>query len=167
MKKETKTAKKRHAATGLKALIFISLLTFAIVAGVYFYTSHRSENTDITYTLSGMITTKLTSCGEEHLVNGHPEHESGICDSGEHLIVNGVSVFTGGGALSIYPKYPAYMSDIGGIHVGDRVEIRYVHDENGGNSTNCKSCYVKVIGDAQPRPQKELHDPRLQAPPQR
>lgn len=108
-------------------------------------------STDITHVLNGKITEKRTSCGREILSeDGTLKSMGGVCDGGNSLSVNGVSISTGGGALV---PLPIYISNIESLHPGDIVEIRYVESGEGRKSTNCKSCYVKKSGSSKPETQ--------------
>lgn len=97
-----------------------------------------------TYRVKGQVTQKRTSCGLETLqADGTVKQGLGICDAGNSLKVDGLQIWTGGGALVAKP--PKYITDIESISAGDRVEVRYVKEARGYASTNCESCYVKKM----------------------
>jgi hypothetical protein len=110
------------------------------------------SNTEPTFLIKGKITEKRTSCGKEILGNDDkPKRVAGICDAGNNIVVNKINISTGGGALTSNP--PNYITNIGSLHAGDIVEVRYIQVKNGYSSTNCESCYVKKEGSFQKEPQ--------------
>jgi hypothetical protein len=131
--------------------LIIAIATATLLALPAILKKGNDGSTDITYVLKGKITEKQTSCGREILSeDGTLKRVGGICDGGNSLEIDGVSISTGGGALV---PLPVYTSNIESLHSGDVVEIRYVKDEEGYTSTNCKSCYIKKSGSSKPEPQ--------------
>lgn len=123
----------------IAAVLLVFTIGYIIVVSLQ---KASNGNDDIVHTVAGTVTGKRTSCGEEKLLDdGTVKRMAGICDAGNGLTVNGVYVFTGGGAMTGEKER---ISDISLIHPGDNVEIRYVQDKYGQFTTNCESCYVKV-----------------------
>lgn len=146
---------------GSSHMVIIAALVFVLagVLGIIFWNnstqlkSDPAENTP-TLTIKGKITEKRTSCGREILNDkDEPKKVAGICDSGNSIVVNDISVSTGGGSLGANP--PKYITDINSLRAGDLVEIKYIQDKDGYSSTDCKSCYVKKDGASQNEPQNK------------
>lgn len=141
-------------------IIVALVLTLVGVLGFVFWNNFiRSKmDTPITNSISlikGKITEKRTSCGREVLGDDDkPKHVAGVCDGGNNIVVNGVGISTGGGALTGNPSI--YRTNIESVHAGDIVEVTYIQDENGYPSTNCESCYIKKEGSPQKEPQDKL-----------
>lgn len=123
---------------GSAHLIILGAFFIGLVGALGFlYWDHFIQNRSIvnepqqtnnkTYTLTGTVTAG----------NG------GLADAGNHLTVDGLLISTGGGSLSTNPA--KYISDISNIRKGDRVEVRYVKDQQGNANTDCESCYVKKL----------------------
>jgi hypothetical protein len=110
---------------------------------------------DSTSLIKGKITEKRTSCGREVLGDDDkPKPVAGVCDGGNNIVINGVGISTGGGALTGNPSI--YQTNIESVHAGDIVEVRYIQDKDGYPSTNCESCYIKKEGSSQKEPQDKL-----------
>ena len=96
------------------------------------------------YKIKAKITEKRKSCSKEVLdSDGNIETKTWVCDAGNAITVDGITIYTGGGMLS--PRMPTYVTDIDSIHAGDEVEVQYIIDKDKVASTNCKSCYIKKL----------------------
>lgn len=147
IKKSSKTLSPRISK--IASIGILAAVAVLLIGGAAYYILTRPpenviENNDLTYTLRGKVTVKRTSCGLERLQSdGTVKKGGGICDAGNSLAVDDVSISTGGGCLCGHDKYPFYISDIDNVHAGDLVEVRYVKKKDGYKSTDCASCYIK------------------------
>lgn len=125
--------------TAVAAILFVISMFTLMLWGNFVKSQHEDASTA---TVKGKITEKRTSCAKEILdSNGQPKSVSWICDSGNGIVINDISISTGGGSNPT--KRPRYITEIKSLHAGDVVEVRYIKNEYGRASTDCKSCYVK------------------------
>lgn len=128
-------------------LLFLAAIMLLGVFAIYFLFllphKHTTKNNGNTYTKTGVVTLKETSCGGEKLQpDGSIKRFGGLCDGGNWLTIDAVRISTGGGALRAGP--PDRIFDIDSIHPGERVVVRYVKDDDNSWTTNCDSCYVTL-----------------------
>ncbi len=140
-----------------KLITILIVLVLLGAVGVYFFISAKSndEMSDAIRVVKGKVTKKRTSCGLEVLSKDNTvQQEPGLCDGGNYLTVSNVTISTGGGSLGGGHGYPYYITNIDKIHAGDSIEIGYVVDEKGWETTNCKTCYLKKEGSLNSEPQQ-------------
>jgi len=145
IKKTTQILRSHKLVTFLIALALVGVgsICFSILA------KDNDEVHDTINVVKGKVTKKRTSCGLEVLSKeGTVQQEPGVCDGGNYLTVNNITISTGGGSLGGGHGYPYYITNIDNVHAGDSVEIGYVIDEKGGETTNCETCYLKKTGSA-------------------
>jgi len=82
-----------------------------------------------TYNLTGTVTDKSGS----------------LVDAGKFLYVNNMLISTSNYGSFIPKDVPSFSVDTSSIKKGNKVEVRYVRDSEGGYSLNCSSCYIKKI----------------------
>lgn len=150
-----KKSKKNSTRT---AIIIILVTVLLGVLGFVFWNNFMQSKPDIssesTLVVKGKITEKRTSCGREILdSNGKPERVAGICDAGNSIVVDNVTISTGGGSNGT--DRPKYITNIDSLHAGDVVEVRYILDKDERPSTDCESCFVKKEGSLQKEPQNK------------
>jgi hypothetical protein len=97
-------------------------------------------NDDNTLTIKGQLTKKQTSCGGVEVLktDGTVSRSGDLCDGSTTLLIGEVAI-TSGSEVSNHT-----VTDVGGVHPGEDVEVRYVGNESKGSTNNCASCYVKL-----------------------
>lgn len=162
MKKKIKKAAWRSRKLNF-FLIVLALMGLSVAS--FFILTRQDDSKDSIQVLKGRVTKKQTSCGLEILSkDGTPERKGGICDGGNYLTVDDITISTGGGSLGEYGNRPYYITNITNIHAGDRVEVGYVVKQGNHKSTNCSSCYVKKIGSFHKEPQQVVQKPSVRNP---
>jgi hypothetical protein len=136
-KSERITANKKIIFGGIALLV---ILTLSLLTKVYLFPSAPIRQLGITE--KGIVTKKYKGCGKETLQSdGSYVKSGGLCDGGNSITLNDKSISTGGGALTAKKER---IANIENIHPGDVVEVQYI-PENGAYSTNCETCYIKLL----------------------
>lgn len=94
-------------------------------------------------TTTGVVTSKMSGCGTVETLQEDDSIDrkvTGICDMGDSISVGDMLIHTSAGAT----QWKSRQSNIASITPGDKVEVRYI-TENDTKSTNCESCYVKLV----------------------
>ena len=89
-------------------------------------------------TLGGKVTMKLKSCGAKSLYPDEDVSHYAVCDSGEGVRIDDKIIYTSSGG----PQIDGFHVDTDSINLGDDVTARYVVNEHGGASLNCKQCSI-------------------------
>lgn len=149
-----KNSKKNTQAAIVIILVVALLGVLGFVFWNHFMQSGPDASNASTLVVKGKITEKRTSCGREILNNnGKPERVAGICDAGNSIVVDNVTISTGGGSNGT--GRPKYITNIDSLHAGDVVEVRYILDKDERPGTDCESCFVKKEGSPQKEPQNK------------
>lgn len=134
----SKTKKQKSLVVRVVIVIVagICVLAACLVAWQY------ATNDTMVVTERGVVQEKDESCTRELLQSdGSYTSGKGVCDGGNYMKLNGVSISIGGGSMKLEPQQ---IADITDVHPGDTVEVRYIK-QDGQGSTDCSTCYAKIL----------------------
>jgi hypothetical protein len=121
-------------------LFAVPALTVVILIAVSILYYNRLKP-DHAHEMSGIVTKVSWGCGNGKSSEGSPIKMPCPTDIGQFIFVNDVKVISDPGFVS--EKYLfEHRHDISHVKTGDRVQVKYIVDERGQNTLDCRTCAV-------------------------